>query len=304
MKDQRKTEIKVGITVLVALIIFLFVLGWAKNFTLNANRKLITIEFTSVSGLEIGDPTTINGVRKGYVDNITVKGPIVEVLINLNPDVIIYDDAHFYIMMLDLMGGKKVEINPGNSFVEINYNQKYKGELLGDIASAMAVLGSVQNDLIDVIKEIKTSLVYLNNNLADPKFNADLRNSFENLSLLTYNLNSIITENKEDVGSLLNNSIDLTKSIHEFIDTNKDSLQLTISSLKLTLNNSHEMISKINKLLDQTENSENNLGKLLNDPKVWDDLEITIQQLKELTKLLFDQLKTKGIKVDADINLF
>ena len=66
MKDQRKTEIKVGITVLLGLIIFLWVLGWAKNWTVNSQRKEIIVEFSSVAGLEVGDPVTINGVRKGY----------------------------------------------------------------------------------------------------------------------------------------------------------------------------------------------------------------------------------------------
>jgi len=304
MKDQRKTEIKVGITVLIAIIIFLFVFGWAKNITFNSNRKILIIDFNSVAGLEIGDPATINGVRKGYVDNIKVKGSVVEVFINMNPDVTIYDDARFYIMMLDLMGGKKIEINPGNSLIEIDYGIKHKGELLGDIASAMAVLGSVQTDLIEVIKEVKISLVSVNSHLTNPKFNEDLSSSIENLSLLTANLNSLIAENRKEINKLLNKSTELTKSVNDFIDTNKDSLQLTISSMRQTLKSSQLILNKMNTLIEQTDKSENNLGKMLNDPIFWDDLKTSMNQLKELTKLLYEQLKAKGIKVDAKINLF
>ena len=70
MKDQRKTEIKVGVTVILGLLIFLWIYGWAKNFTVNSHRKEISVEFASVSGLSEGDPVTINGVKKGYVKKI------------------------------------------------------------------------------------------------------------------------------------------------------------------------------------------------------------------------------------------
>ena len=76
MKNQKKTEIKVGITVVVGVLVFLWIFGWAKNYNINSNRKEMTIEFNSVAGLEVGDAATINGVRKGFVDDIEVKGRI------------------------------------------------------------------------------------------------------------------------------------------------------------------------------------------------------------------------------------
>ena len=32
MKNERKTEIRVGLTVLVGILVFIWILGWAKNF--------------------------------------------------------------------------------------------------------------------------------------------------------------------------------------------------------------------------------------------------------------------------------
>ena len=304
MKDQRKTEIKVGITVLVSIIIFLWVLGWAKNITVNSGRKIVDVEFASVAGLEIGDPVTINGVRKGYVDDINIKNGKVFVLVNLDSDSILKEDATFSIMMLDLMGGKKVEVNPGIAERELDYSKTQKGETLGDVASAMATLGNVQGDLIDVIKEVKTSLTYLNKTLADKSFEEDLKASVNNLRILTHNLNSVINDNKDDINKLLKSGNELTESVNSFISDNKDSIQQTLSSLKETLERSKTLISNVNNFMMKIDKGENNLGKALNDEEMMNDLKTSVQNLKDLSNLLLEQLQNKGLKVDAKIHLF
>ena len=87
MKDQRKTEIKVGVTVILGLLIFLWIYGWAKNFTINSQRKEVSVEFASVSRSCEGDPVTINGVKKGYVKKIVLINGRVTTLLNFDPDV-------------------------------------------------------------------------------------------------------------------------------------------------------------------------------------------------------------------------
>jgi phospholipid/cholesterol/gamma-HCH transport system substrate-binding protein len=304
MKDQRKTEIRVGITVLLGLIILFWVFGWAKNITMNAQRKEYKIEFASVAGLEIGDPVSINGVRKGYVDDISVNENKVFVLVNLDAEVILKDDSKFYIMMLDLMGGKKVEINPGSSSIGLATEKIHKGEFLGDIASAMAVFGSVQNDLVDVIKEVKITLGSLNKTLTDQQFNEDLKTSLRNLTTLTENLNKLIVDNRKEINELLVSGNELSQSINSFIQNNKDSISITFTSLRQTLEHSKQMIISVNEFINKTNTNQNNLGKLLNDPEIIGDLKSSLNQLKELSKLLLEQLKKEGIKVDANINLF
>jgi phospholipid/cholesterol/gamma-HCH transport system substrate-binding protein len=304
MKDQRKSEIRVGILILLAIVIILWVFGWAKNITINSQRKIITVEFNSVAGLEISDPVAINGVRKGYVDDIRIEKNKVHVVVNIESEIILKEDAKFQIMMLDLMGGKKVEIDPGSSENVLNYEILHKGKFVGDIASAMAVFGSVETDLVDVIKEVKITLANLNKTLTDQDFNKDLRLSLYNLTQLTENLNRLIVANKEGISQLLNSGIELSRSVNDFFETNKDSISSTITSLKQTLDHSREMIIKVNDLIEKTNAGQNNLGKLMNDPEIVTDLKSTLNQLKDLTRLLLDQLKKEGIKVDADINLF
>jgi phospholipid/cholesterol/gamma-HCH transport system substrate-binding protein len=304
MKDQRKIEIRVGITVLLSIVLILWVFGWAKNLSVNSSRKELLVEFNSVAGLELGDPVTINGVRKGFVDEISIKGNAVNVLLKLESDVSLKEDAKFYIMMLDLMGGKRIEIEPGSAANELNYDTTAKGKFLGDISTAMAAFGTVETDLVDVIKDVKIALESLNKTLTDEKFNNDMRTALDNIVLLTSSLNKLIIENKKEINQLLIAGNKLAENLNEFISTNKDSIAQTIISLKQTMDHSKVLIDKVDHFIDNINQGKNNLGKLINDPELVNDLKTTIQQLKNLTNLLMEQLQKEGIKVDASIDIF
>lgn len=301
MRDQRKTEIKVGITVFIALLIFIWVFGWAKNLSIASKEKNIKVEFSSVAGLEIGDPVSINGVRKGYVKDISLNKNKVITSLQIDSDIELKKDSKFTVMMLDLMGGKKVEINPGLSNEEINYNEIQKGEFVGDIASAMAMLGSVQNDLVDVIKDIKITLSNINNVITDKEFDNNLKSSLQNLVSVSRNLDLLIKQNSDEINNLLKNGNDLTSQLNDFIKSNKDSLSQTFSSIKNVLDESKILISKVNQFIENTNNNQNNLGKILNDKQLIDDLKVSINQINELTRILIDQLKNKGIEVNTHI---
>ncbi|MDP3580430.1 MAG: MlaD family protein [Ignavibacteria bacterium] len=301
MKDQRKTEIKVGITVVLAILIFVWVFGWAKNLTVGSERKEISVKFSSVAGLEIGDPVTINGVRRGYVEDILIKGSEVVTVLNLEKEINLKTDAKFSVMMLDLMGGKKIEVYPGSAADEIDYNKLQDGEFVGDIASAMAMLGAVQNDLVDVIKEVKITLSSVNKTLTDQQFNNDLKTSVSNLVELTENLNSLIKANSGELNKLLKNGNELATNVNDFIIANRDSISQTLSAVKDVLKESKTMLVKVNTLIDQTNKSENNFGKFLNDPELLKDIKESISHVKDLTRILVEQLKAKGIEVNAHI---
>jgi len=304
MKNQRITEIKVGITVIAGIVIFLWIYGWAKNFTINSQRKEVSVEFASVSGLSEGDPVTVNGVKKGYVKKIVLINGKVTALLNFDPDIFLAQDAKFSVMMLDLMGGKKIEVNPGLSEKSLDYTKMQKGNFEGDVASAMAMIGTVQNDLVDVIREVKVTLTSLNKTITDQKFSNDLKSTVANLAQLTDGLNSLVQNNSAEINKLLKNGTDLAKNTNDFIVANRDSISQTISSVHSALKVSKELLAKVNDFMDKTDKSQNNLGKILNDPTLVDDLKASIQQVRELTKVLLEQLKADGMEIHAHVKLF
>jgi phospholipid/cholesterol/gamma-HCH transport system substrate-binding protein len=301
MKDQRKTEIKVGITVIIGIIIFIWIIGWAKNFSLSSNENIIDVRFKNVSGLEIGDAVTVNGVRKGYVDDMIVNSESVNIKLRIDNSIQLKSDASFSISMLDLMGGKKVDIIPGISLEPFNYDVQHEGTFNSDIPALMTLVGSYQEELTNIITETGKALTSLNKYLTDPQINSDLKNSLSNLNSLLVDVKKVLNENDQNISKLIQNSVELTEEAKSFISQNKDGINSSLIDLKNLLVKSDSLVSKFNRITDETTAQQNNLGKMLYDEEMLKSIKSTLTQLEELTKIILHQVQNEGINVDAHI---
>ncbi|PIW99810.1 MAG: ABC transporter substrate-binding protein [Ignavibacteria bacterium CG_4_8_14_3_um_filter_37_9] len=298
MKDQRKTDIKVGLTVIVSILLFIWILGWAKNFSLNSNRSGITIKFQNVAGLEIGDNVTVNGVRKGFVDDVVLKSDFVLVKVSLEPNIDLRKDAVFSIMMLDLMGGKKVEILPGNASDKLDTKQLQNGSFSADVPSVMVMIGKLENELPQMFKQVNITLSSLNEYLGDKNLQSDVKASASNLVAISVQLKDIINENRNQIKLLTSNSAELTSEARDFFAANKESLHTTINDVSALIKKTDTFISKLDALVVETKDQKNTAGRLLYDDKLFSDLKETLGNVKELIKVLTEQLKNEGVNVD------
>ena len=85
------------------------------------------------------------------------------------------------------------------------------------------------------------------------------------------------------------------------ISSNKESINSSIANLNSILQSSDSLVSKLNYLADETLSGDNNIGKLLYDDSLFISLTKTLEQTKELTKVMLEQLKNDGVKIDATI---
>ncbi len=304
MKDQRKTEIRVGVTIAVGIIIFIWILTWAKNCSLASKEKMLQVRFDNVSGLEIGDYATVSGVRKGVVDDLQAVDNKVIVVLSLDNDVKLNKDAAFSIAMLDLMGGKKVDINPGASDEPLDFSEVQSGTFTADIPAVMSMLGTVQQDITVLISDMKTSLNAINGYLTDETLNRDIRTTVSNLRSLTSQMNQLIIENRANFNKLASNSAELSEEANNFLKENKEGMKASLEDFKSIMNKTDALVTKVNTFTDQIMNQQNNIGKLVYDKEVFENLQSSLKQLNELSKLILEQLKGDGFKVDADVDMF
>jgi phospholipid/cholesterol/gamma-HCH transport system substrate-binding protein len=304
MKDQRKTEIRVGVTIAVGIIIFIWILTWAKNCSLASKEKMLQVRFDNVSGLEIGDYATVSGVRKGVVDDLQAVDNKVIVVLSLDNDVKLNKDAAFSIAMLDLMGGKKVDIYPGISREPLDFSEVQNGTFTADIPAVMSTLGTVQQDISVLISDMKTSLNAINGYLTDETLNRDIRTTVSNLRSLTSQMNQLIIENRANFNKLASNSAELSEEANNFLKENKEGMKASLEDFKSIMNKTDALVTKVNTFTDQIMNQQNNIGKLVYDKEVFENLQSSLKQLNELSKLILEQLKGDGSKVDADVDMF
>lgn len=301
MQDQKKTELKVGITVLAGIIVFVLVLMWAKNISVFADKQHVKIEFPQASGLEIGDIVTVYGVRSGYVEDIELSENGVLISISVDENVELKSDALFSITMLDLMGGKKIEIAPGTSAQSLDYSKIHKGYFYGDITSVMSLFHNVEADLVSVIKEVKTAFEGVNTLLADGTLGENINDNLVEVSNLVSNLNGVIAENKNELSDLIKNGNRLSTSATDLIDQNRDQIDSLFISINKTTSSLDVLIRNADDLITETKSSKNNLGKILYNDSLLVDLKNMLDQTNSLLKIVLEQLKGDGLNVDANI---
>lgn len=311
MNEQRKTELRVGITVVLGIILVVWVIGWAKNISISGTENRLKVRFQNVSGLEVGDNVTINGVRKGFVESISVEGAAVLVELELESGVRIPKGSKFYVTMLDLMGGKKVDIKTSESEGFIELSEVQTGEFQYDIPEVMSFVGSVSGNIPLILSRIDTALVAINSYLKDDMIKNDLKRGMNNMAELAVELRELLAGQRDQIDVLVKNGIRLTQnadsltmSASSFLKENQDSVTASIASLNKLLKQSDKLILKLDGIIDETTGGKNNLGKLLYDETTYNDLRTTLKDAKDLLDLVKKQIKNEGLNVRARIELF
>jgi phospholipid/cholesterol/gamma-HCH transport system substrate-binding protein len=301
MRNPRATEIKVGITVLLGLLVFIWVLGWAKNFTLSSSDNQVKVRFNKVSGLEIGNNVTVNGVRRGHVKDFFIDGSSVIVTLSISNDIILKKDAEFSLESTDLMGGRKIEVNPGNSDDDLDLSEIQHGNYISDIAGMISLFSDIQDKISIIANESVKTLQGINSLLQDEAFIQGLRTSISNLNNVTAKLDKVLIENQQNIKEISENTKEITADTKVLIKENKENIERSLVNLNAVLLKSDSLITSLNYLAQETATGGNNLGKILYDDSLYNNLVKSMELIKELSKVLLDQIQTDGIKVDAYI---
>jgi ABC-type transporter Mla subunit MlaD len=71
---KRYSELQVGITVILAIIVLVAGILWFKGFSMDRDMFRLDVFVSQASGLAKGDPVEVAGVVQGKVDEITYEG--------------------------------------------------------------------------------------------------------------------------------------------------------------------------------------------------------------------------------------
>lgn len=308
MNNKRANEIKVGIVSLAAVIILIVGLVLGKGLTLSSTFS-VKMRFPNSGGIQLTSPVLINGVKRGSVTEvINDKG---SVLITADMDNIndIYSDATARISILEITGGKKIEIFPGNSSTKFNNNSEIIGETPADIADLVAIAGGMINDLGGLIKRIDTVAYSVNTMLADGKINTQIRSILTNADALSGNLNNLLNNNMGDINASIKSIKSITTDLKASIGKNEpkvskliDELDGTMKQLnnllgktQNTVGNADALLADFKNISEQVKSGKGLAGKLIYDHKFANQLDSTVSSLTEFINLL----KQYGVNVNV-----
>ncbi len=285
-----KNEVKIGIVAAIGVMLLFFGMTFLKGLDIFSSDNQYKMKFSDITGLSASSPIYADGYRVGTVKAIDYdfnrQGDIT-VDVGINKDMQIPEGTRAEIVS-DLLGNVQVNLLMDRSVEKMLAPGGIIDGTINDGA-----MGQVK-DMVPAIKKmlpkLDSILVSVNTLLADPNIPAtlhnvnlissDLTNSTKQLNLLLAQLNARMPQLLGKTDNLLDNASSTMVSANTMIGSlngKVDSLDMaqTMQKVQHTLDNVQQLTDKIN-------NSNGSLGLLINDNKLYDNLNNTVRDADSL----------------------
>ncbi|HOP13747.1 MAG TPA: MlaD family protein [Lentimicrobium sp.] len=298
MKFSR--EIRVGLLTLVTLAAFIWSYNFLKGRDVFRKQRTFFAVYDNVAGLMTANAITINGLEVGQVSRMYFHPQqpgrvVVELFMSNNIPIPRNSAARIY--SSDLLGTRRIQIIPGDSpeFAE-------SGDTL--IAQMQQSLQDEVNDMVEPIMRKTENLITSFDtvlNVLSEIFNKEtrdnltgtvesLRNTMASLESATLAVDTLVESQKIKLARIIDNvefiSANLKQNGDNFsrILSNAASISDTIarSNISATLSKLTNSVENLEKIVAGIEKGEGTVGQLVNNDKMYNELEASSRELKLL----------------------
>lgn len=298
-------ETKIGTMAVVGIVLLVLGFNFLKGNNLFKKNDYIYAKYQDVQGLSKSNPVVINGLQVGRIENLDGGKSMKQIIVtvSLTKDVNIPDNSLAVINPNLLGGSATLEIQLGNS---TNYLKKGDTVLTtlsgGAFDEALKVINPVLYEVRNSVKSLD-SVLHVVTGVFDPATKNNIKGIVANLNTTTasfalsaVSLEKILNTQNGALASSLNNVNAFTANLNsnnakldsilentKIVTANFAAINLkkTLDSLNVTINNFKESSEKIN-------SKDGTLGLLLNDTKLYDNLQSTANKLN----ILLDDVRT------------
>ena len=284
-------ETKIGALAAVAITLLILGFNFLKGRNLFEKEREIYAVFSKVEALNTSDPVRINGLQVGKILELKESDPQMTgiiVTIQITKDILIPKNSYATINSNPL-GSTTVNIVKGNS-------SSYLAE--GDTLTTVAAVGLLDglmgtlDPALDKVTGTLTSLdslVELIGGTFDPKTKASMQKLIGNLEASSSSLNALMSaqgavgktmQNMSAITANLNNNKDTINRIQANVETFSSNMS------KLDVNPTLEKLQKtadmLNTTLAKINSNEGTMGLLMNDKKLYSNLNASANSLNIL----------------------
>lgn len=293
-------EVKVGILTVVTISAFVWSFNFLKGRDVFSRQRIFYAVYDNVAGLMTANSITINGLNVGQVNKMYFHPEkpgrvVVEIFMSNNVPVPVNSMARIF--SSDLLGTRGIQIIPGDSPI-----MAQSGDTL--ISAVQLSLQDEVNDMVEPImrktENLITSFDTVLNVLSDI-FNKEtrdnltgtvlsLRNTMQNLESSTLAIDTLVDGQKIRLARIISN----VESISSNLKDNNANLNRIISNVAIlsdslaqadvagTMGKVNRAVSGLNSIVQKIEQGEGSLGQLVNNEKMYNELETASRELNLL----------------------
>ena len=296
-------ETKIGSLTAIAITLLILGVNFLKGRSLTSKDTQYFSSFNDIQGLAKSNPVVINGKEVGTVYETDGGKDMrrITVTVSMKEDVNIPEDSYATISK-SLLGNVQVEIKLGNSNIYKKDKDTIRAAATGDLLSD--VVKSLNPVLTQVTKAATTLDTMLSNinGIFDPNNKNNIKSMLENLNKTTASLavssaslqgllnsqTGAVAKTMDNLNSVTGNLKNNNEKIdHTLSNLNTVSDKLSKLDLEKTLASLDGTINELKTTLNKATSGNGTLGLLINDPKLYNNLNATSNKLN----LLLDDVR-------------
>jgi phospholipid/cholesterol/gamma-HCH transport system substrate-binding protein len=302
---KSSTELKVGLFAIIVIVFLTYMtfkvgslpLIWDKGYRLY-------VEFEDISGLDEQSRIMIAGVEAGVVDSIELIEGRARLTLLINPNIKIYRNGKAFLRMSGLLGTRSLTLTTGNPTEPVLAN----GDTIMYAVPA-ADIGMLADQLTTAAVYLRNLTQNLNNLLGDTQ-RQGLKETIDNLRIVTGNLKEFSTDSREPLSRVIVQLDHFTRTLSdegpgfmedmrkmarsfgdkgpELIDNLNDAakeIKVVLGenryAFKDSVDNLQSMSESVEHITQRLEAGEGTMGKLMTDSTLYDSMTNIAQEAEK-----------------------
>lgn len=311
INDSKKSEIKVGVVTVVSIAMFVIGLFLAGKIGVGADMQKVHLKFSNSGGLKISDLIVVNGVERGYITDIIAKNGSVIIEGEISDVSDIKTDATAQISMLEITGGKKIEIDPGRNSKSIGLQDTIPGLYVVGIPELLSDASMIAHDLRKLIQRLDTTAASINMLIGDKDFISDIRTTITASKDAATTINNLLQNNKSELILTIKNIKSASQTLKELVQRSEPKADSLLDNLGKVIKSADNLIGRTGSIADNASELIKNFNDIALDIKDGDGIVTTLlydkkfndefrKSLDNLAKFV-EMIKMYGVNVNVRI---
>lgn len=289
MSKLSSREVKIGASVLVALLALFFGINYLKGVNIFKAANYYYASYTDVAGLAQSAPVMLNGYKVGLVREVSYEydNPG-HVLVELSLDrKLRLPEGSKAEIVTDMLGTSTVVLRMGTSSEFVKVGSKIEGIMGSGLMDKVST--ELMPTIVSIAPGIDSLVKALNVVAGDPALVSSVRHLdavMANLEATTTRLNTAMTA----VPAIVNNANATMANVKE-ISSNLNQLSAVLAKLSddlkdmpldSTMRNLNNITANLDRATEQLNSTNSSLGMLLNDPALYNNINSTAAHLDSI----------------------
>ena len=284
-------ELKVGIISIFIIVVFF----WGYNFLkghniLDGKAREFKVEYSKIGGLNKASIVTLNGLKVGQVKEIILnetpekRGELI-VTFSVENDFEFSKKSIVKIYSPNPLSASNLAIIPNYEGETAVSGDTLEGEMEESLFTSIGErLDPLQNKIESVMDKADTLFNGINK-ILNKKTISSVNNSVENLAgtiselrQTIQSVNKIVLDNEVNLKTTIENTKNITSNLNQIADS------LVTVDINSIIKKAENAVDNFNQLSQKLNSSDGSLGKLMNDQKLYDNIEAATKELEQLLR--------------------